>query len=169
MLYTCMLALLWHPFVSSPVNSIHCHHQDDFCIKIGSDERTLYPTLHCHHQNDCCIKMGSDERKLYPMLHCHHQNDCCIEMGSDEGKLHHTLHCHHQKDFCIEMGSDDTNFTVSLIARGKSPDGVHKHTRAKIGLVAHRGKTPIPQTTSLYWDCSRQTNRMFGGGTRRGA
>ena len=21
----------------------------------------LYPTLHCHHQNDCFIKMGSDQ------------------------------------------------------------------------------------------------------------
>ena len=91
-----MLALVWHPFVSSPVNSIHCHHQDDFCIKMGSDERKLYPALHCHHQNDFCIKMGNDERKL-----------------------HHTLHCHHQNDFCIEMGSDETNFTASLTARGK--------------------------------------------------
>ena len=21
----------------------------------------IYPSLHCHHQNDSCIKMGSDE------------------------------------------------------------------------------------------------------------
>ena len=21
----------------------------------------MYPSLHCHHQNDTCIKMGSDE------------------------------------------------------------------------------------------------------------
>ena len=22
---------------------------------------TIYPSLHCHHQNDACIKVGSDE------------------------------------------------------------------------------------------------------------
>ena len=23
--------------------------------------KIIYPSLHCHHQNDSCIKMGSDE------------------------------------------------------------------------------------------------------------
>ena len=27
----------------------------------GGGRGRLYPTLHCHHQNDSCIKMGSDE------------------------------------------------------------------------------------------------------------
>ena len=27
----------------------------------GGGEDILYLSLHCHHQNDCCIKMGSDE------------------------------------------------------------------------------------------------------------
>ena len=27
----------------------------------GSGERRLYLILHCHHQNDSCIKMGVDE------------------------------------------------------------------------------------------------------------
>ena len=27
----------------------------------GGGRGSLYPTLHCHHQNDFCIKMGSDE------------------------------------------------------------------------------------------------------------
>ena len=33
----------------------------------GGTER-LYPTLHCHHQNDSRIKMGSDERHFNVLL-----------------------------------------------------------------------------------------------------
>ena len=29
-------------------------------MEVGERE-TLYLSLHCHHQNDSCIKMGSDE------------------------------------------------------------------------------------------------------------
>ena len=29
-------------------------------MKVGERE-TIYLTLHCHHQNDSCIKMDSDE------------------------------------------------------------------------------------------------------------
>ena len=28
---------------------------------MGEEGGRLYPSLHCHHQNDSCIKMGSDE------------------------------------------------------------------------------------------------------------
>ena len=27
----------------------------------GGEREIIYPSLHCHHQNDSCIKMGSDE------------------------------------------------------------------------------------------------------------
>ena len=27
----------------------------------GVETEIIYPSLHCHHQNDSCIKMGSDE------------------------------------------------------------------------------------------------------------
>ena len=29
-------------------------------MKVGKSE-IIYLSLHCRHQNDCCIKMGSDE------------------------------------------------------------------------------------------------------------
>ena len=29
-------------------------------MEVG-EEGDLHPSLHCHHQNDSCIKMGSDE------------------------------------------------------------------------------------------------------------
>ena len=29
--------------------------------KLGKKEEYLYLSLHCHHQNDSCIKMGSGE------------------------------------------------------------------------------------------------------------
>ena len=28
----------------------------------GGEGEIIYLSLHCHHQNDFCIKMGSDER-----------------------------------------------------------------------------------------------------------
>ena len=27
----------------------------------GGEREIIYPSLHCHHQNDFCIKMGSDK------------------------------------------------------------------------------------------------------------
>ena len=27
----------------------------------GGKRESIYLSLHCHHQNDCCIKVGSDE------------------------------------------------------------------------------------------------------------
>ena len=27
----------------------------------GGGREIIYLSLHCHHQRDCCIKMGSDE------------------------------------------------------------------------------------------------------------
>ena len=30
-------------------------------MEVGGRGRLLYLSLHCHHQNDSCIKMGSDD------------------------------------------------------------------------------------------------------------
>ena len=30
----------------------------------GGKREIIHLSLHCHHQNDSCIKMGSDERHL---------------------------------------------------------------------------------------------------------
>ena len=30
----------------------------------GGKREIIYLSLHCHHQNDSCIKMGSDERAI---------------------------------------------------------------------------------------------------------
>ena len=30
-------------------------------MEVGVRGRALYLSLHCHHQNDSCIKVGSDE------------------------------------------------------------------------------------------------------------
>ena len=32
--------------------------------KGGGGEGVIYLSLHCHHHNDSCIKMGSDESQL---------------------------------------------------------------------------------------------------------
>ena len=33
-------------------------------MEVGERE-IIYQSLHCHHQNDCCIKIGSDESHFY--------------------------------------------------------------------------------------------------------
>ena len=30
-------------------------------MEVGEEGDYIYPSLHCYHQNDSCIKMGSDE------------------------------------------------------------------------------------------------------------
>ena len=30
-------------------------------MELGGEGEIIYLSLHCHHQNDSCIKMGSDE------------------------------------------------------------------------------------------------------------
>ena len=30
-------------------------------MEVGGGREIIYLSLHCHHQNDSCIKMGSDE------------------------------------------------------------------------------------------------------------
>ena len=34
------------------------------CVRGGGDREIIYLSLRCHHQNDSCIKMGSDESHL---------------------------------------------------------------------------------------------------------
>ena len=95
----------------------------------------MYLSLHCHHQNDSCIKMGSDERRFKVSLivrdkvtrQCP-QTTTFEEKGEGrwgyggggrERLLYLSLHCHHQNDSCIKMGGDQSHFNVSLIVRDK--------------------------------------------------
>ena len=33
-------------------------------MEVGGESDYIYLSLHCHHQNDFCVKMGSDESHL---------------------------------------------------------------------------------------------------------
>ena len=33
-------------------------------MEVGGRGEIIYLSLHCHHQNDFCIKVGSDERSF---------------------------------------------------------------------------------------------------------
>ena len=33
-------------------------------MEVGGEGDLIYLSLHCHHQNDSCIKMGNDESHL---------------------------------------------------------------------------------------------------------
>ena len=40
-------------------------------MEVGEGGRLVYLSLHCHHQNDSCIKMGSDESHLsHSFINC---------------------------------------------------------------------------------------------------
>ena len=42
---------------------IDSHTAPELCMEVGKRE-IIYLSLHCHHQNDSCIKMGSDESQF---------------------------------------------------------------------------------------------------------
>ena len=83
--------------------SLHCHHQNDFCIKVGSDES---------HFN---VPVGSDGQS-YKTVSTNHNFK---RWGLKKEIIYLSLHCHHQNDSRIEMGSDESHFNVSLIVRDK--------------------------------------------------
>ena len=33
-------------------------------VRRWGEREIIYPSLHCHHQNDSCMKMGSDESQF---------------------------------------------------------------------------------------------------------
>ena len=39
----------------------HAYRDGDMGVWRGGGEYIIYLSLHCYHQNDSCIKMGSDE------------------------------------------------------------------------------------------------------------
>ena len=41
--------------------SVDVKHQVTYSQEVGGEGEHLYLTLRCHHQNDFCIKMGSNE------------------------------------------------------------------------------------------------------------
>ena len=41
--------------------------------KWGGGRDYIYPSLHCHYQNDFCIKMGSDESHFNQFHNCEGQ------------------------------------------------------------------------------------------------
>ena len=44
-------------------------------MEVGGKREIIYISLHCHHQNDSCIKMGSDEKHLnVSLIHCEGQS-----------------------------------------------------------------------------------------------
>ena len=34
-------------------------------MEVGVEREIIYLSLHCHHQNDFCIKVGSDDSIFY--------------------------------------------------------------------------------------------------------
>ena len=75
-----------------PIATLHCHHQNDSCIKMGSDESHFnvsvgsdgqsHKTMSTNH-NLFEEKGGGGKREtIYLTLHCVHRNDSiCTEVG----------------------------------------------------------------------------------------
>ena len=49
----------------------------------------------------------------------------CVAWGVEK-VIYLSLHCRHHSNSCIKIGTDESHFTVPLIVRDKSEDGVHK-------------------------------------------
>ena len=81
----------------------------------GEEEGDHIPiAIHCHHQNDSCIKMGSDKSHLNVLLIISEMLTWLTIMER-EGEGNHipiAIHCHHQNDSCIKMGSDKSHLNV---------------------------------------------------------
>ena len=58
----------------------------------GGGRQILYLSLHCHHQKDSCIKMGSDESHLNVSLSVT-DTECLINYC--EGQNHKTVSTNH--------------------------------------------------------------------------
>ena len=43
----------------------------------------IYPSLHCHHQNDSCIRMGSDESRSNVFVNCEGQSNKTVSTNYD--------------------------------------------------------------------------------------
>ena len=37
-------------------------------VRRWGEREIIYLSLHCHHQNDCCIKVGSDESHFHVLI-----------------------------------------------------------------------------------------------------
>ena len=46
------------------VLNVHRNHKAYYGRGEGGEREITYLSLHCHHQNDFCIKMGSDESRF---------------------------------------------------------------------------------------------------------
>ena len=52
-------------------------------MEVGGEREIAYLSLHCHHQNDSCIKMGSDERHFYVSVGSDGQNHKTVSTNHD--------------------------------------------------------------------------------------
>ena len=43
-------------------------------MEVGGKREIIYLSLHCHHQNDFCIKVGSDESHFICLINCERQS-----------------------------------------------------------------------------------------------
>ena len=110
------------------------------------ESETIYLSLHCHHHNDSCFKMGSDEgRQSHKTVST---NNLLEEKGEQtryrtevlpltgltpyrwatpahvwrwekREMIYLPLRCHLQNDSCIQMGSGESPFNVSLNVKDK--------------------------------------------------
>ena len=51
--------------------------------EVGEEGDYIYLSLHCHHQKDFCIKMGSDESHF---INCERQSQYCVQTTTFEEK-----------------------------------------------------------------------------------
>ena len=128
------------------------------------EREIIYLSLHCHHQNDFCIKVGSDESHFNVSLtvrdkvtrQCPQKPQGLLGIGKrgvwrwgEREIIYLSLHCHHQNDFCIKVGSDESHFNVSLTVREKVTRQCPQTTTFEEKGEPKQIRTEAPPLTSL--------------------
>ena len=52
---------MWCLTSTEPIRSIRGGEKAEGGMEVGGGRNYIYLSLHCHHQNDLCIKVGSNE------------------------------------------------------------------------------------------------------------
>ena len=143
--------------------SVHCHHQNDFCIKMGSDESHFNVSVGSDGQSHKTVstnhnlfeEKGSLKRyrteviPLTRLIRDGGQGGGGYGGGGERDMIYLSLHRHHQNDSCTKMGSEESHFNVSLIARDKATRQCPQTTTFEEKGEPKRIPTEVPLLTSL--------------------
>ena len=100
-------------------------------MEVGEEGREItYLLLHCHHQNDSCIKMGSDESRFNVSVGSHKTVSTNHNLSEEKGEPRRyrteVLPLTSLTPYALPLGQTGSPFSPSLISLMVSVD-VKRH------------------------------------------